>query len=72
MAETTGLLNRRTEQFVPRVRISSSPQDNGLQVSVGHFSFNFVAPLSHQIWKSSASKHKSSLKINSEFYEYDD
>ena len=26
MAETTGLLNRRTEQLVPRVRISSSPR----------------------------------------------
>ena len=31
MAETTGLLNRRTGHSVPRVRISSSPQQNEAQ-----------------------------------------
>ena len=37
MAETTGLLNRRTGYTVPRVRISSSPQGNkGGPILLGH------------------------------------
>ena len=37
MAETTGLLNRRTGHSVPRVRISSSPQKSLTERSVRDF-----------------------------------
>ena len=39
MAETTGLLNRRTGHSVPRVRISSSPQKSLTERSVRDFWF---------------------------------
>ena len=31
------------------LRFSLSPHNNGLQIPVGHFLCNFVAPLSHQV-----------------------
>ena len=37
MAETTGLLNRRTGHSVPRVRISSSPQNTKLNATASSF-----------------------------------
>ena len=49
MAETTGLLNRRTGHSVPRVRISSSPHESGSRVSGSPFLCNIIVPLSHQM-----------------------
>ena len=38
-----------TKRFENLGALSLSPHNNGLQIPVGHFLCNFVAPLSHQI-----------------------
>ena len=47
MAETTGLLNRRTGHSVPRVRISSSPQKSLTERSVRDFWLIVARKMSH-------------------------